>query len=256
MTNSIIVLLIYYMGIASCAAQGAEKAKDKKLPVLHCITSAFGGGFMRDVLFLKVHPWILTLPALPDLAEVIIVGIFYTHFFFISKVDQSKHAKMIQLITITDAFGLGSFICIGIDKACSYSNNILTIILCGYITAIGGGILANGKTLAETFKNKGMIYYHLVTLLGCCYYYTSRNSLYLVCFVVTGVFLANIHNKKSFIFSLHTSVVLYFGVQLPNSEIYNKSNPKKQKTIKAKIKLCIYQERPKTFLIQHRIRQC
>ena len=52
-SNNIIISIIYYVGIASCAIQGAEKGKFvSKYPVLHFIENAFGGGFIRDVTIL------------------------------------------------------------------------------------------------------------------------------------------------------------------------------------------------------------
>lgn len=42
----------------------------------------------------------------------------------------------------------------GMDKAFDYSNHMPTIILSGYSTAIGGGIIASGKPPIEIFKSK------------------------------------------------------------------------------------------------------
>lgn len=257
-SNTIIISLIYYAGIASCAAQGAEKGKyESSIPVLHYIANAFGGGFMRDVIFLHVHPWLLTLSALPDLALVIIIGFLYTQYLSICKADKKQYGIAMRLVTITDAFGLGSFICIGMDKAFVYSNNIFTIITCGYVTAIGGGILASEKPLTKIFKSREMVRYHLVTLLGCCYYYVFRHSLFLVCFIAIGLFLANIDYKtlhKPYFCNLITPCPEVF---LLYPAIYNKNNNfQRQKIIKLIKKLDIYPERPKIYIAQHRIRQC
>jgi len=257
-SKNIIISLIYYIGIASCAAQGAEKRKyENGIPVLHYIANAFGGGFMRDVMFLKVHPWLLTLSALPDLALVITTGFLYTYYFFICKTDKRRYGIAMRLVTITDAFGLGSFICIGMDRAFDYSNNVFTIITCGYVTAIGGGVLASEKPLTKIFKSREMIRYHFVTLLGCFFYYMFKHSLCLVCFIVIGLFLINVDYRTLYNFYLYNLITPCPEVVLLYPVIYNKKNNfQRQKVIKTTKKIGICPKCPKIYLVQHRFRQC
>lgn len=257
-SNTIIISLIYYVGIASCAAQGAEKGKfNNSIPVLHYIANAFGGGFMRDVIFLGVYPWLLTSSAFPDIALVVAIGFLYTYYFFICKTDKKQYGIAMRIVTITDAFGLGSFICIGMDKAFVYSRNVFTIILCGYITAIGGGVLASEKPLTKIFNSRETVRYHLVTLLGCCYYYIFRHSLCLVYFIAIGLFLANIDYKKLYNPYSCNLATLFPEILLLYPAICNKNNVyQNQKIIKIAKKFNIYPSPPKIYLVQRRIRQC
>lgn len=257
-SNTIIISLIYYVGIISCAAQGAEKAKYKNsTPMLHSITNSFGGGFIRDVIILKKYPWLLTISALPDLALAIIIGHLYTYYFFIRKVDKKWYDITIQLVRITDALGLGSFIYYGMDWAFKYSDNVFTIIACGYITAIGGGILSSGKPLMKIFNNIETIRYHLITLLGCCYYYVFKHALSLVCFIAIGLFLANMDYRA--LYKLHPCHLTtpYLDVFLLYPAVCSKNDnfPKQHKADATRI-LSIYHECPKIYLVQHRLRQC
>lgn len=257
-SNTIFISLIYYMGIASCAAQGAEKGKyDNAIPILRYIANAFGGGFMRDVIFLGVPPWLLTLSALPDIMLVVIVGFLYTYYFRVCKVSNKYYGTAMLIVTISDAFGLGSFVCIGMDKAFLYSNNIFTIIACGYITAIGGGVLASGKSIMEIVKRKEMIRYHLVTLLGCCYYYIFRHALCLVCFIVIGLIMSNTNYKVLYDSYFRNLILPCYKVCSLYPVIYKNSNRfYRQKTNKIIKKYDICSEYSKIYLIQHRIRQC
>lgn len=257
-SNTIFISIVYYAGIASCAAQGAEKGNyEYNIPLLHYIVNAFGGGFIRDVIFLKMYPWLLTSSALPDLVFVVIIGFLYTYYFFIYKADKKQYNIAIQLITITDTFGLGSFICIGMDKAFIYSNNVFTIIACGYITAIGGGILASGKSLTESFQSKETVRYHFITLLGCCYYYIFRHSLCLVYTIAIGLFIVNIDYKKLYNPFSCNLIFLCLKVFLLYPVSYNKSNTfQRQKIIKLAKKLDIYTKHKKIYLVHQRIRQC
>ncbi len=257
-SNTIVITLIYFVGIASCAAQGAEKGKcQNHIPVLHYLANAFGGGFMRDIILLGVHPWILTPSALPDIVLVIIIGCLYTYYFLICKAGKKQYIIAIQLVTITDAFGLGSFICIGMDKAFEYSDNVLTIIICGYVTAIGGGLLASGKPFTVIFRDSKAVSYHLVTLLGCCYYYIYRHSLFLVFFVAIGLFLTGIDYRNLYFLSRCDVITAYPGIFLLYQPVYRKNNIfQKQKIFQIKKKLGTYPICPKIYLVQHRIRQC
>lgn len=256
-SNNIIISLIYYIGIASCAAQGAEKGKyEKRIPTLHYIANAFGGGFIRDVI-LNVHPWLFTLSALPDLALVIIIGYLYTYWFFIFKADKKYYGIAMHLVTISDAFGLGSFVCIGMDKAFVYSNNAFTIIACGYVTAIGGGILASGQPLMNLLKSRGTIRYYFITLLGCCYYYIFRHSLCLICFITIGLFLANIDYRTLYNAYPYKLLAPYYKAFFLYPVIYNNNNSfHRQRIIKDIRNGWICPVYPKIYLRQQRIRQC
>ena len=259
MDSSIIVLKIsYYVGIASCAAQGAEKGKYKdNFPVLFYIANAFGGGFMRDVIFLKVHPWLFSLSALLDIALVVIIGFLYTYCFFIRKANKKQKNIAMRFVTITDAFGLGSFICIGMDKAFVYSSNIFVVVVCGYITAIGGGILTGGKTLTKIFKSRETICYHLVTLIGCFCYYIFRYELFLICFTAIGLFLTTIDYRILYNFYSCNLTILCLEVFLLYPTIGNKNNNfQGRKFIRVERRLGFRSERSKIYLVQHRIRQC
>lgn len=257
-SNNIIIKMIYYAGIASCAAQGAEKGKYKeRFSVMYYIANAFGGGFMRDVIFLEVYPWMFTLSALPDIALVVFIGSLYTYYFFICKANKKQNNIAMRCVTIADAFGVGSFICIGMDKAFDYSSNVFTIIVCGYVTAIGGGILASGKQLTKIFKSRETICYHLVTLLGCCYYYIFRHGLLLVCFTTIGLLLTTTNYRTMYNICFCNLTTLYLEVLLLYPAICNGNNKfRDRKFVIDERRLSFRSERSKIYLVQHRIRQC
>lgn len=250
--------LIYYLGIISCAAQGAEKGKSENcIPVLHYIINAFGGGFLRDAFILGVTPWILTSSAIPDLMIVVICGSLYTYYFFIHETDTKQYNVTMQLVTITDALGVGSFIYKGMEAASGYENNFFTTVACGYITAIGGGILASKKSFTMIFENRKTVYYHLVTLLGCCYYYTYRQPLCMVCFVSFALFLTSIEYKNLHYWFYFNVMNLYPDRFLLYPAISsNGKKLQKHKNICIDKKLGICPVYPRIYLVQHRIRQC
>lgn len=257
-SNNIIIKLLYYVGIASCAAQGAEKGKhESNIPVPYYIANAFGGGFIRDVIFLGVSPWLLTLSALPDLGLVIITGVLYTCYFSLRTAGKKQHNAAMRLVTFTDSLGLGSFICIGMDKALIYTDDIFTIIACGYVTAIGGGMLADREFPFKIFHSRKTFHYHLLTLLGCWCYYIFRHSLFLVCFITTGLFLIGIDYRVIYSFYSCHLITPYSSIVLLYPIIYHqKRGFQRQKSNNAGKRPDIYAQYPRIYIIQHRIRQC
>lgn len=169
--------LIYYSGIASCGIQGVKKAqkcnKNIVLSLLIAFVSAFGGGIIRDVVILKVKPAVLFLSILPDISISLIFAIIYL------KVSKSqKKQKVMNLFSVfTDALGLAQFISIGVNRALMFNSDINITLICGIITALGGGILSSlfcgkeiYKILMSNFK------YYLNTIIGTFFYIFMLNS--------------------------------------------------------------------------------
>lgn len=128
----------YYAGLALCGVQGAKLASAASASwattLLVIILSAFGGGFTRDVL-LQVHPILLTQPALPGLCTAIGAGLFF------SRTSSKTKARFQKLFPAIDAFSLGTFIAYGVEAAQATYAPPQMAVLCGAVTALGGGIL-------------------------------------------------------------------------------------------------------------------
>lgn len=131
--------VVYYAGLALCGVQGAKLAGVVSaswiiaLPV--SVLSAFGGGFTRDAL-LQVHPAVLTQSALPGLCAAIGASLFFP------RTSSKTKAKFRKLFPAIDAFSLGTFIAYGVEAAQAAHAPPLMMILCGMVTALGGGILS------------------------------------------------------------------------------------------------------------------
>lgn len=250
--------MVYYIGISSCAMQGAEKGKDDHYPPIHrYVLNSFGGGLIRDCI-LAVPPWLFTREALPDLTLVILVGCIYSYYLLrgLNK-EYKKFANIIVLFT--DALGLGSFIAIGMNKALIYTNNTIIIIICGYITAIGGGVLANEKSLVKTFQNTKTFIYHITTMLCCCFYYLTRSEIGLVIVTTISILLinANIFDVWYSVFFLFTKYKPYIKVFVQEEKnFYYDFQTRKYRTYKTYEKTHLFLILPKRYLVLRRIRQC
>lgn len=92
-----IILFVYYIGIFSCALQGAEKGKDDYYPPIHrYVLNSFGGGLIRDCI-LTVYPWLFTREALADLIFVIFIGYIYTCFI---RNLQKEYKKFVDIFVL------------------------------------------------------------------------------------------------------------------------------------------------------------
>lgn len=96
------------------------------------VAAGLGGGIMRDVLLQKYGVYALENPAL--LGSVLIAG-FVAFFFF--KVGE----RLGPVLFLVDAVSLGLFACIGADKALRADLAVLSALLIGTVTAVGGGVI-------------------------------------------------------------------------------------------------------------------
>ena len=191
MNSKTIVSLFNFWGICSCALQGAKKEAKKKVEkVFYSLLNSFGGGFLRDTLLLKRIPWIMTISALPYLIWIVLVSIIYL-LIVDSKIFKTYLKDFDVFIYLLDIFCLSAFIVIGIDTAMEYTSNPSVIILSGFITGNGGGILVNILSSPHHFLKHNNIHYFLTAWLGCIYYYFSNDIAFLTLFIPVMLFLNN-----------------------------------------------------------------
>lgn len=135
-------MFVYFMGIASCGMQGAEKTIKRHARTSSVMLSAglnsFGGGFIRDVFLLSVFPVVLTPECVPDIAVAMVAALVYLN----AQQNYLTRNAAKWFTIITDAGGLGTFIAIGVDKAMNLGAGTLTTILSGIVTSQGGGVVA------------------------------------------------------------------------------------------------------------------
>ena len=184
MTNT--VDLIYgfdIFGTIIFALTGALKGVEKDLDFLGVIvfstTVGCGGGMIRDALIGATPAAALTNYIY--LVVCVIVGIIV---FFIGSCIHSEK----KIIKYADAIGLGVFTSLGCAKGALYECSAMGQVLCGVVTATGGGVIRDVMS-----KNVPTIlisdFYATASLLGGFLYLTlekstlSRSYLFLICAV-------------------------------------------------------------------------
>jgi len=138
------VLLIFeIIGTIAFAASGAIIALNKKMDILGVITlgltTAVGGGVLRDVILGFTPPNMFRNPVYAIVAAVVSVLLFS------SKIRNLvfKQQKVYDLcLLVMDSIGLGIFTVVGISVAHDrIVNNPFFLVFLGVITGIGGGVM-------------------------------------------------------------------------------------------------------------------
>lgn len=135
------------IGTIAFASSGAMVAIKKRLDLLGVIvlgvTTAVGGGMLRDIIIGNVPPALFKDPVYVLLAFITVMLLF-----IIVRMNQEILAgRSIEtyekVMNIFDAIGLGAFTVVGIDTAVlsGYGDYDFLIIFLGVITGVGGGIL-------------------------------------------------------------------------------------------------------------------
>jgi uncharacterized membrane protein YeiH len=184
MTNT--VNLIYgfdIFGTIIFALTGALKGVEKDLDFLGVIvfatTVGCGGGMIRDSLIGATPAAALTNYIY--LVVCVIVGILV---FFVGSLIHSER----KIIKYADAIGLGVFTALGCAKGALYECSAMGQVLCGVVTATGGGVIRDvmSKNIPTILTSD---FYATASLLGGFLYLTLERSslsvayLFLICSV-------------------------------------------------------------------------
>jgi uncharacterized membrane protein YeiH len=142
-----LLFFVEAIGTIAFASSGAMVAIKKQLDLLGVIvlgvTTAVGGGMLRDIIIGNVPPALFKDPIYVLLAFITVMLLFITvrrNQQFIS----GRHMETFEkVMNIFDAIGLGAFTVVGIDTAvlAGYGDYHFLIVFLGVITGVGGGIL-------------------------------------------------------------------------------------------------------------------
>ncbi|MGI6579022.1 MAG: trimeric intracellular cation channel family protein [Saccharofermentanales bacterium] len=176
--------ILEMLGTIAFSISGAVAAIDSNMDLLGItmlgITTAVGGGIMRDVTLGVVPPNAFRQPIYVTVAFITIIifliGIkIWNHFRPIPEVITS-HLK--TLFNISDAIGLGAFTMTGANVAINsgHSDNLLLIVFVGFLTGCGGGVLRDIFTTKKPYIFTKHVY-GLASIIGALIYFVLRQYL-------------------------------------------------------------------------------
>ena len=142
------IFVIEIIGTIAFASSGAMVGIKKQMDLLGvCVlgmTTAVGGGMIRDLILGVNPPVMFRNPAYALLAIVFSVFVFYSIYFFHGKFEKSRISeKYDKLMMVFDSLGLGLFTVAGVTTAVNigYETTGFLQIFVGVLTGVGVGVL-------------------------------------------------------------------------------------------------------------------
>lgn len=169
-----IIFALELIGVAAFAVSGAMVAIEKKADIFGVIflavTTALGGGVIRDVLLGQLPPKMFTSYVYLLVAALSAVIVFVDAYIRREKYRQNM-GRLDSINNIFDSIGLAVFTVSGMNMAMSVSDNAVLILFLGMTTGVGGGMLRDMLTNAMPIVLRKRIY-AVASLLGGGLYYT------------------------------------------------------------------------------------
>ena len=133
-----ILFVLEILGTVAFAISGACVAIEKKMDIFGVailgLTTAVGGGIVRDVLLGVIPPAAFQHPVYSLLALLTSVIVF------LPKVRGLAGKEKNLLLFLIDTIGLAIFTVVGVQAGMQYDNRYLAIFV-GVITGVGGGVM-------------------------------------------------------------------------------------------------------------------
>lgn len=170
-----VLFVLEIIGVIAFAISGAlaamKKGADVFGTVFLAVTTALGGGVVRDILLGNLPPvMFVSYPYL--LAACLSALAVFADAYYRGKSFEENRSKIVSVTNVFDAVGLAVFTISGMNMAMAQSGNILLILFLGVATGIGGGMLRDMMTgtMARVLRKQvyataslagGLIYYLL-----------------------------------------------------------------------------------------------
>lgn len=142
-----LTIILELIGTVAFAISGGVIAINKRFDyfgiVMIAITTAVGGGIIRDLILGNIPPNAFKNPIYAGVALMTGIILMVVVTFFNRHLHIIKKKGFIHLFNFCDSLGLGIFTIVGMNQALQmgYKNNIFLLVFVGLITGVGGGIL-------------------------------------------------------------------------------------------------------------------
>lgn len=167
------MFVLELIGAAAFAVSGAMAAIKKKADVFGVIflavTTALGGGVIRDVLLGNLPPKMFVSYAYFAVSVVAAVVVFADA--YVRREKYLLHMDRLDAVNnVFDAAGLAVFTVSGMNMSMAVSDNVLLILILGMATGVGGGMLRDvmTNTMPKVLRKR---VYAVASLLGGGLYY-------------------------------------------------------------------------------------
>lgn len=171
-----VMFILELIGAAAFAVSGAMVAIEKKADIFGvlflAVTTALGGGVIRDVLIGRIPPvmfvsyWYLLISVIAALAVFIDA--------YLRSEKYKLHLDKLDAVNnVFDAIGLAVFTVSGMNAAMPVSDNVILVLFVGMCTGVGGGMLRDvmTNTMPKVLRKR---VYAVASLIGGGLYYVMH----------------------------------------------------------------------------------
>lgn len=171
-----VMFVLELIGAAAFAVSGAMVAIEKKADIFGvlflAVTTALGGGVIRDVLIGRIPPvmfvsyWYLLISVVEALAVFIDA--------YLRSEKYKLHLDKLDAVNnVFDAIGLAVFTVSGMNAAMPVSDNVILVLFVGMCTGVGGGMLRDvmTNTMPKVLRKR---VYAVASLIGGGLYYVMH----------------------------------------------------------------------------------
>ena len=171
-----VMFVLELIGAAAFAVSGAMVAIEKKADIFGvlflAVTTALGGGVIRDVLIGRIPPvmfvsyWYLLISVVAALAVFIDA--------YLRSEKYKLHLDKLDAVNnVFDAIGLAVFTVSGMNAAMPVSDNVILVLFVGMCTGVGGGMLRDvmTNTMPKVLRKH---VYAVASLIGGGLYYVMH----------------------------------------------------------------------------------
>lgn len=171
-----VMFVLELIGAAAFAVSGAMVAIEKKADIFGvlflAVTTALGGGVIRDVLIGRIPPvmfvsyWYLLISVVAALAVFIDA--------YLRSEKYKLHLDKLDAVNnVFDAIGLAVFTVSGMNAAMPVSDNVILVLFVGMCTGVGGGMLRDvmTNTMPKVLRKR---VYAVASLIGGGLYYVMQ----------------------------------------------------------------------------------
>lgn len=157
MSIETIVFIIEIIGTIAFASSGAMVGIHKNMDVfgviVMAITTAVGGGIIRDLILGIGVPNTFRNPVYVEFAVGTALVLFIIFYIRKQMMESSVMIYYERLMALMDAIGLGAFTVIGIQTAweLGYDSQKFLLIFVGVVTGVGGGVIRDMMAMQMPF---------------------------------------------------------------------------------------------------------
>lgn len=173
MNTEMLVFIIEIIGTVAFASSGAMVGIRKKMDIfgviVMAITTAVGGGIIRDLILGIKPPNTFRNPVYVTYSIVTAVILFFIFYTKKQMLDSKALFYYEKIMILLDAIGLGAFTVIGVETAYAigYGPQKFLLLFVGVVTGVGGGAIRDMMAQQIPFILVKQVY-ACASLLGAC----------------------------------------------------------------------------------------